>query len=309
MLDEVTINNRYSHAYFINNPIGSSSINIVSQIDYGLQPLISIIIPVHNQESIISRNIQAILENTTDMYYELIIIIDSCSDGTKENVMNFVETELQCNKAHIFLTGIIVLNSELPLFETCADNLGFFCSSAQYSLEIQADMQMTEYGYNVRLMRPFQLNNNVIGISGRCCHTFSENQGIGKLGRDIEQPLSNLPHIDKAYWYISETCNRGPLLIDNDKLRMLGYLDEVNYFLDDSDHDLFARAFVQKKWICGYVPIDFSAPLVDGSTRKPKNKINSSYYELYNRTKTGDGFLKEYLSLGYPSKPLIKTLL
>jgi hypothetical protein len=35
MLDEVTINNRYRRAYFINNPISSSSINIVSQIDYG----------------------------------------------------------------------------------------------------------------------------------------------------------------------------------------------------------------------------------------------------------------------------------
>ncbi len=48
-------------------------------------------------------------------------------------------------------------------------------------------------------------------------------------------------------------------------------MDEENYFLDDSDHDLMARAYLEKKYICGYVPIDFKAPLCDGSTR---NKIN-----------------------------------
>ena len=45
-------------------------------------------------------------------------------------------------------------------------------------------------------------------------------------------------------------------------------MDEENYFLDNSDHDLMARAFLEKKYICGYVPIDFNAPLCDGSTRK-----------------------------------------
>jgi len=44
-------------------------------------------------------------------------------------------------------------------------------------------------------------------------------------------------------------------------------LDEENYFLDDSDHDLMARAFLEKGYLCGYVPIEFSAPLYVGSTR------------------------------------------
>ena len=40
-------------------------------------------------------------------------------------------------------------------------------------------------------------------------------------------------------------------------MKILRYLDEVNYFLETSDHDLFARAYVERGWICGYVPIDF----------------------------------------------------
>ena len=55
----------------------------------------------------------------------------------------------------------------------------------------------------------------------------------------------------------------------------LGYLDEEHYFQDNSDHDLMARAYLLKGYICGYVPIDFSSPLKHGTTRKsidPKNR-------------------------------------
>ena len=47
----------------------------------------------------------------------------------------------------------------------------------------------------------------------------------------------------------------------------MNFLDEENYFIDDSDHDLMARAYLEKNYICGYVPIDFHAPLNSGSTR------------------------------------------
>jgi len=70
----------------------------------------------------------------------------------------------------------------------------------------------------------------------------------------------------------------GPLLLDRSKLEELNYLDEINYFLDDSDHDLMARAFLEKKYICGYVPIDFYAPLNLGSSR---NNNNYNYCEEY----------------------------
>jgi hypothetical protein len=60
----------------------------------------------------------------------------------------------------------------------------------------------------------------------------------------------------------------------------MNYLDEVNYFLDNSDHDLFARAYVKKAWICGYAPIDFLSPLENGTTRKPRDTLNQKYYNL-----------------------------
>lgn len=160
-------------------------------------------------------------------------------------------------------------------------------------------MEMTEYGYNMKLFKPFTINENIIGISGRCCHNFDKTEGIGKLGLNITKKLNELPIIDINSFYIGETCNRGPLLLNHLKLKELKYLDEVNYFLDNSDHDLFARAYFYKKWICGYVPIDFNAPLENGSTRKPRDEINQKYYNIKkNLTNNGiNGFIKKYIHL------------
>jgi hypothetical protein len=51
------------------------------------------------------------------------------------------------------------------------------------------------------------------------------------------------------------------------KLEELNFLNETDFYLDNSDHDLMARAFLEKQYMCGYVPIEFNSPLKDGSTR------------------------------------------
>ena len=64
------------------------------------------------------------------------------------------------------------------------------------------------------------------------------------------------------------------------KLEELNFLNEEEYFLDDSDHDLMARAYIEKRYICGYVPIDFDAPLRLGSTRNHNNYNNCKEYMI-----------------------------
>jgi hypothetical protein len=69
-------------------------------------------------------------------------------------------------------------------------------------------------------------------------------------------------------------------LLHRGKLEELGFLNESEFFLDNSDHDLMARAFLEKQYMCGYVPIEFKSPIQDGSTRNtkyvdcPEYKIN-----------------------------------
>jgi len=227
----------------------------------------SIVIPIYNQELIIINNLQSIITNTHGNF-ELILILDFCFDNTELQITNYFDNYINNNPHFIQLK--IFKNTDKPLFETKCDNIGFKNASGKYCLEIQADMEMTENGYNIHLTKPFLLLNNVIAVSGRCAHNlFDHGTGIGKLGTSIETNICDLG-VNKNNFYVYETCNRGPLLLDLQKLREMNYLDEDNYFLDDSDHDLMARSFIQKQYICGYVPIDFNAPLQNGSTRNNK---------------------------------------
>jgi len=272
------INNRYNMGVFINSPSNTHTIDILVDTLYSNElPCFSITVPVYNQEQIIVDNLNSIVYKTSEKAFEMIIICDACSDNTEKKIMEWqasIQTRVVPN-----LTRVLILTSKQPLFETSADNLGFFCSRGKYFLEIQADMNITDNGYNMKLLQPFLLDTTIIGISGRCCHSFSVSSGYGKLGMNVEKTIEELG-IDPKYYYISNTCNRGPLLLDGEKVRSVGYLDEQNYFLDNSDHDLFARAYVEKGWICGYVPIDVHAPIVNGSTRKPRDAVNHETYVL-----------------------------
>lgn len=255
--------------------------------DYNSIPEFSVVIPIHNQEKIIVTNLNSILSHM-DGKFELFLIIDASNDTTLETILEWIET-VNCPS----LTKLVVILSVTPLFETAADNIGFRLAQAPLIIEIQADMRMTEKGFNRILERPFKKYENVIGVSGRCAHNFIQTNGIGKLGVLVEKPYDTI--LSQNKFYVFGTCNRGPLILQKNKLKELGYLDETNFFLDNSEHDLFARAFVQKGWICGYVPIEFVSPIADGSTRKPRDTLNQMIYNDYKETKKG-GFLINYLN-------------
>ena len=239
----------------------------------------SIVMPIYNQEDIVVETLQSIISNTQNNF-EIIIILDFCFDDTEKNIIKYLD--FYENNLDNFIQITIFTNEYKPLFETKCDNIGFKNSVGKYCLEIQADMKMTELGYNLHLTKPFLLFDNVIAVSGRCAHNLYRNGGIGKLGESIEIEVEDLK-ICKNNFYVYETCNRGPLLLDRKKLEELNFLDEENYFLDDSDHDLMARAYIEKKYICGYAPIDFYAPLYLGSTRNCKNYNNCEKY-IINKT-------------------------
>lgn len=203
----------------------------------------SIVVPIYNQDKIIVKNLQSIIDNTVENF-EIILILDYCFDNTEKNIFDYLNNYTNIKKNLICIK--IFKNEEKPLFETKCDNIGFKNSLGKYCLEIQADMEMIENGYNLHLTKPFNLYNNVIAVSGRCAHNlFDHNSGIGKLGTNIEKNVNEL-NVDKNKFYVFETCNRGPLLIERKKLEELNFLDEENYFLDDSDHDLMARAYLEK---------------------------------------------------------------
>jgi len=247
-------------------------------------PEYSVIIPIHNQALIIERNLKSVLKHTI-LPYELILILDTCTDASEELIMNLCKTT-----SAFFLQRITVIKSTTPLFETSCDNIGFRLARGKFLLEIQADMLMTEPDYNFTLTKPFLNYGSVIAVSGRCCHSFDIQSVIGRAGTAIEKTVDELG-IERNWFYVHETCNRGPLLLDREKVAALGYLDEQNFFLDYSEHDLIARARV-RGFLCGYVPIDFQSPLEDGSTRKIRDAINTDFLQQ-RRLRAKGGYFSE----------------
>ena len=82
ILNENLINQRYKSYIFVNNPNTESNIQILLNKSYKHEtPFFSIVIPICNQENIIQQNLQSILTNTSDKLYEIILILDSCSDS------------------------------------------------------------------------------------------------------------------------------------------------------------------------------------------------------------------------------------
>jgi glycosyltransferase involved in cell wall biosynthesis len=263
-------------------------------------PEFSIVMPIYNQSEIIVGNLESILDHTKGTY-EIILIIDACSDASEDKVLLWAASKTLSSS----FIRIIIIKSETPLFECAANNVGFTAARGKYLLEIQADMKMTEPGYNLLLRRPFEVLRNVIGVSGRCSHGLKNGTATGRHGVNIEKPYD--ASLSNQIFYVNETCNRGPLLLCHQKVKALGYLDEQNFYLDNSDHDLFARAWADKKWICGYVPIHFDSPIAEGSTRKPRDPLNTRFLSL-RRERSNGGFLAEFLHHGETRMPSFLSL-
>jgi|UniRef100_UPI00404793A1 glycosyltransferase involved in cell wall biosynthesis len=260
----------------------------------------SIVTPIHDQEDFVGTQFSSILTHTQGNY-EAIVILDGCTDRTKERLLACIEnTPIPKN-----LSSITIFESHSSMFETSADNLGFAKARGEILIEIQADMEILTAGYNIILATPLKIYDDLIAISGRCCHGINANSlgfTIGKVGKKVEFPHDSLRHFDNYNAvFLSHTVNRGPLAIDKQKIIELGYLDEFHYCLGNDDHDLFLRAWTEKQWRTGFVPVEFHSPLERGSTRK--ERPHKTQYELEQRKKQEkEGYYSiHYKTTTYPS--------
>ena len=254
-------------------------------------PTFSVVMPIHNQEKIIQRVLSSVADMTLG-FYELILILDGCTDGTRERVLEWVELL----NVPTYLVRIHILENPVGIFETSCDNQGFILSRGEYIVEVQADMAILTFGYNILLTSPLVQYRDLIAISGRCCHGINKTPGgvhAGKLGEAVKEPHRILQDFDGfGKVILSHTVNRGPLVLRRSMLEELGFLDEAHYVLGDDEHDLFARAWIQKQWRCGFVPVEVYSPLEWGSTRKERAPEVQAYLEQREKNRSG-GFLDQ----------------
>ncbi len=230
----------------------------------------SIVLTVHNQEGVI-KDILAGIENNTTGKYELVIVLDGCTDNSEKDVLEYVNNSSLKSKTIIKYTDNI--------YENRANNVGFKECSGKYVTIVQDDQLINEKGWNDRMHKPFIVFGDVFAVTGRTAHNLTLNPNSVHLG--MEEDLDNcwcdiLDNVDVAQdrtisrdvFAVRGTANRGPLMIDLEDLKKLNYLDEAYAPQQLDDHDLMFRMRKELGKVCGCYWIDFTSDPSWGASRK-----------------------------------------
>jgi len=253
--------------------------------------MISINLTIFNKGFLIERLLNAIKDNTI-LDYELIIVLDGCTDDSEEKVLKFFKENKINHK--IFYSDNV--------FETKANNIAATNSEGDIIIIIQDDMIINEEGWDKRLIKPIKIFSDVISVSANCTHDFVYN---------INNKSENLNYTPNDYWCdilidtnhvrkgttprdvftIRTTSNRGPLAINHSDLEKLNYLDEAFSPLLNDDHDLHYRAYEKLGKVTGLYWIDFISELQWGATRQTNTSkwlfptTHKNFKLLWNRHK------------------------
>lgn len=261
-------NNQYG--FTLSRPIDNYLKEIESRCPYASNnsTLHSIILTVHNKDFLLQRVLDSIVKNTTGNY-ELIIVLDGCTDKSLEIVEKFINK----NKS----VRIKVLETP-DVFETKANNVGLKEACGDYVIIVQDDIIINESGWNRRMQKPFIKFDDVFAVTARTAHNYILNSNSVHL--DMEENLDNcwcdiLISVDEAdrnniprdTFAVRSTVNRGPLMINNQDLKKLNYLDEEFSPQDMDDHDLMYRMYKELGKVCGCYWIDFETKEEWGGTR------------------------------------------
>jgi len=224
----------------------------------------SIILTVHNKDFLIESVLNGIYENTEGMY-ELIVVLDGCSDQSESLVLK------NANKD----TRILYADD---VFETKANNIGLKKAEGNHVIIVQDDMVIKEKGWNQRMEKPFVFKD-VFAVTARTAHDWRVNYNSHhiNLKEDLNDSwcdiLIHTNHADRSntsrdIFAVRSSVNRGPLMIDNEILEKLNYLDEIYSPQELDDHDLAYRAFKKFGKVCGCYWIDYQSDYEWGGTRK-----------------------------------------
>lgn len=228
----------------------------------------SLILTVHNKDFLVGESLERIKKFTYGNY-ELIIVLDGCTDSSEKIVTSFIKRNPKIK---------IKLEYADDVFETKANNIGLKKAESDYVIIIQDDMLMNENEWNKRLTKPFSIFNDVFAVSSNCSHNWAPNPNSKHLG--MTENLDNcwcdiIQHVDHAgrvwglpreVFAVRQSVNRGPLAIDNSDLVKLNYLDEMFAPLDMDDHDLCFRMQKEIGKVVGCYWTDFISDFSWGGT-------------------------------------------
>lgn len=202
----------------------------------------SLILTVHNKGFLIDRVLNAIKEKSVGLY-ELIVVLDGCTDSSEEKVLSFRDSNPQM-KINIIYTP--------DVFETKANNAALREVNSDIAIIIQDDMIVNEDGWNQRLVKPFKAFDDVFAVTSRCAHNWEINADSKHIHTNTTNNyewsdiLNHVDHadsktIDRNTFAIRQCVNRGPLALNYADMKELDFFDELFAPQDMDDHDLCFR--------------------------------------------------------------------
>eukprot|EP00040_Diaphanoeca_grandis_P020313 m.108043 g.108043 ORF g.108043 m.108043 type:complete len:539 (+) comp27842_c0_seq1:245-1861(+) len=182
----------------------------------------------------------------------------------------------------------IVQPSGNSVFETSGNNIAMRAATGRFIVLMQDDMYLTQHAWNSVLARAPRAFADVLSVSGMCAHGLFEH-GNGKVGvcGNVRKMMYGPNKENACTFFIRQTSNRGPLLLDAKKVQQLGYLDEYNIRMFNDDHDLHCRAFLDQGWVTGYTSIGFYVNINEGGVRQNRQRSKSDYETFFTKTRNG----------------------
>lgn len=269
-------------------------------------PVFSVIFDIFNADAVIEEHLEKVLSLTREPF-EVILVVDFSRDNSVNVIWNILANWVeQCSASYKTANKTVCRNSDLvhvllleqhtPLWETSANNIGMRAAHGKYWILMQDDQLMEVVGWNVVLALPLRRwPQEIWASSGRCAHGIHQGADlVGRCGEDVLNPLGAETQT-RCSFHMRSDCNRGPLLLNAEKVLTLGFLDEKNFHYDNDDHDINARAGAWFGWKTGWMPFDWSV-------RKPPRNFPETNLEFqfttYRKSRQDGGMLSWYRSVG-----------
>lgn len=259
---------------------------------------LSINLTIHNKENIIKDVLHRIQKHTTGAY-ELIIVLDGCTDGTEEIVNDFLYEYPKQECSIIYAENV---------FETKANNMAAKASHGKHIIIVQDDVLINEDGWNLRLLKPFKEFGDVFAVTGNTAHNWAVNPDSVDVKTDINHNdrwsdiLTHIHHANQSnmprdIFAVRDCVNRAPLAIDHVDLEKMHYFDEEFAPQDMDDHDLCYRMHKKLGKQVGSYWIDWFSKPEYGGTRDGNGQAKPWLLEAQNKnTRIVYNRHKDYIS-------------
>jgi len=236
------------------------------------KPSVSIILTVYNKDFLIDRVIRSIIENKASNTKELVLVFDGCTDNSEAVARETLKG----------VSDIAIIYAETPnVYETKANNVGLKLATSNYSMIVQDDMIIQEKDFDARMLKPF-IFGDAFAVGSRLAHNDFYRGGQLGWGDFIgfDPYNKSIMPARRDMYYIRDLCNRGPLVVDNEKMQTLNYFDESFWPQNMDDHDIGFRAWKEHGWVSGSYWIKWYSEEDWGGTRQDKEKY--PWFERHN---------------------------